>query len=379
MTFQIHEHDLEIPTLGVEIEYQVVDPETRGLRSDTGRLLTEGAQIHGSFIRPEFHAPVVECLTAPCNTVGEVRAQLLELRRTLIGLARKHGLAVIASSTHPITHWKDVQLTVGERYGAIEQSLGDVARSNLICGLHCHVGIENPDARIAVMNGVRHVLPIVLAMSTSSPFWQGRDTGLASVRTGIFRRFPRTGLPGIFESHAHFDRWVATLVETGCIQDAKNIYWDLRPHPHYPTLEFRICDVPPKIEETVAIVAFIQVIVTRLANLWRKNMAHRTFRRSFIDENVYRAMAQGLEAEFIDLPGTKVIPARDLILKMIDDYADEVRLLGLENEMQSLVQLLESGSSSKRQREVHAETGSLEAIVDHLIEETGEGVLPPRE
>jgi len=375
MTFNVTAGTTEIPTLGVELEYQIIDPQTRELSSNTEVILQEGAELYGAHIRPEFHAAMVECLTTPCQTVSEVTEQVTELRRTLMGLAKKHDLKIVAASTHPVTHWKEVKLTDGERYLQIQKDLGDVARSNLIYGMHCHVGIEGKEARIAVMNAARYFLPHLLALSASSPFWQGRDTGMASTRTGIFRRFPRTGIPDYFNNWAEFEIYVNTLVETGCIDNAKKIYWDIRPHPFFPTIEFRNCDVPTKVTEIGAIVAFIHVVTTRLLNLWHRNMGYRLHRRSYINENIYRAVRHGVDAQFIDLHSKKVVPMRDDIRALLDDLAEEIKLLGVENEIHALNQILDRGNSADRQRAVAAESNNLSSVVDHLIAETEEGVI----
>ena len=374
MTFNPISKITEIPTLGVEVEYQIVDPETRELSSNTEVILQEGAEIYGSNIRPEFHAAMVECLTTPCPTVRDVVEQVAELRRTLIGLARKRGLRVVAASTHPTTHWREVKLTTSERYLQIQRDLGDVARSNLIYGMHCHVGIEDKEARIAVMNSVRYFLPHLLAMTCSSPFWQGRDTGLASTRTGIFRRFPRTGIPDYFGSWVEFEAYVKALVDTECIDNAKKIYWDIRPHPFFPTVEFRNCDVPTRMREVGAVVGFIHALSTRLVNLWHRNMGYRLHRRAFINENIYRAVRHGIDAEFIDLHTKKVVPMRDAMRALIDELKDEIDLLGLDDEMGALEEILSKGTSADRQRAVFRETGDLNALVDHLIAETEEGM-----
>ena len=374
MTFNPISKITEIPTLGVEVEYQIVDPETRELSSNTEVILQEGAEIYGSNIRPEFHAAMVECLTTPCATVRDVVEQVAELRRTLIGLARKRGLRVVAASTHPTTHWREVKLTTSERYLQIQRDLGDVARSNLIYGMHCHVGIEDKEARIAVMNSVRYFLPHLLAMTCSSPFWQGRDTGLASTRTGIFRRFPRTGIPDYFGSWVEFEAYVKALVDTECIDNAKKIYWDIRPHPFFPTVEFRNCDVPTRMREVGAVVGFIHALTTRLVNLWHRNMGYRLHRRAFINENIYRAVRHGIDAEFIDLHTKKVVPMRDAMRTLIEELKDEIDLLGLDDEMGALEEILSKGTSADRQRAVFRETGDLNALVDHLIAETEEGM-----
>ncbi len=365
----------EIPTLGVEEEYQIINAATRELSSDTRVLLSEGAALYGDHIRPEFHSPVVEVVTTPCSSPREISEQITELRRTMIGLGRKHGLAVAAASTHPVTHWRDVKLTDGERYLQISRDMGDVVRSNLIYGMHCHIGIADGNARIHVMNQARFFIPHLIALTCSSPFWQSRDTGLASTRTAIFRRFPRTGLPEHFESHREFEEYVALLVATGSIDNAKRIYWDIRPHPFYPTIEFRACDLPTKVKETTAVVALIQCLCTRFLALYRRDMSMRVWPRNLVNENVYRAYRYGVKSDFIDLPTGKIVPFRDIMRNLLDDLAEEVRLLQCEGEMAEIYRIIEHGNSADRQRAVFAATGSLEKVVDHLIAETAEGVV----
>ena len=364
--------DFVAPTLGVEMEYQIVDAETRHLCSDTKVLLEEGAQLWGDHIKPEFHAPVVECITTPCDTVQEVVGQCAELRRTVMGLAMKRGRRVVSASTHPVTHWRDVQLTPNERYEQIQADLGDVARSNLIYGMHCHVGIADPDARIAVLNGARNFLPHLLALSCSSPFWQERDTGMSSVRTVVFQRFPRTGLPERFQTHSQFEDYVRTLVQTGCIDDAKKIWWDIRPHPHYPTIEFRVCDIPPRLRELGALAAFIQIMCTRMLNLYRHDLDYRNTRRAFLKENMFRAMRYGISGKIIDLKGKGEVSTRESIQRALEDWSQEVDDLRLHEEVGFIHEILEGGNSADRQRKIYEETGDLNCVVDHLIQETAE-------
>jgi carboxylate-amine ligase len=365
----------EIPTLGVEEEYQIVDPRTRELSSDTKALLDEGEALYGTHIRPEFHSPVVEVVTTVCQHVKEVTEQIVELRRTMIGLARKQNLAIVSASTHPVTNWREVRLTPGERYLQIERDLGDVVRSNLIYGMHCHLGIKDPDARIHVMNAARNFIPHLVALSCSSPFWQGRDTGLASTRTAIFRRFPRTGLPDHFNSFAEFEAYVKMLIDVKSIDNAKRIYWDIRPHPFFPTIEFRACDLPTRVKECAGIVALIHCLGTRLLNLYRRDMGYRLYRRAMIAENCYRAYRYGLNGEFIDFLSKKTIPVKDSIRQLIDSLEDEIQFLGVESEIAEVYRILDHGNSADRQRRVFAETGSLHAVVDYLIAETAEGVV----
>jgi carboxylate-amine ligase len=366
---------IEIPTLGVEEEYQIVNAETRELESDTHALLEEGAAIYGTHIRPEFHSPVVEVVTTVCQNTKEIGEQLSELRRTMIGLARKQRMMIVSASTHPITHWRDVSFTQSERYLQIAKDLGDIVRANLIYGMHCHVGIADQEARIHVMNAARMFIPHLVALSVSSPFWQGRDTGMSSSRTVIFRRFPRTGMPDYFTGWKEFEEYVALLVETGSIDNAKRIYWDIRPHPFYPTLEFRACDLPTRLKETLAIVALIHCIATKLLNLYRSNLSYRLYRRALINENMYRAYRHGINGEFIDFQTRKCVPIRDSIRELVESLVDEIKLLNCENEIGEVFRILEQGTSADRQRATFARTGSLHAVVDQLAAETAEGLV----
>jgi glutamate---cysteine ligase / carboxylate-amine ligase len=371
----LHGKSFEIPTLGVEEEYQIVDARTRELSSDTKALLAEGEALYGTHIRPEFHSPVVEVVTTVCQHVKEITEQLVELRRTMIGLARKQHLAIVSASTHPITHWREVKLSPGERYLQIERDLGDVVRSNLIYGMHCHLGIKDPDARIHVMNSARNFIPHLVALSCSSPFWQGRDTGLASTRTAVFRRFPRTGLPEDFNSFLEFEQYVKLLIEVKSIDNAKRIYWDIRPHPFFPTIEFRACDLPTRVRECTGIVALIHCLGTRLLNLYRQDLGYRLHPRALVAENCYRAYRYGLSGEFIDFTTRRTLPVKESIRRLIDSLSDEIRLLGVEQEIGEVIRILDHGNSADRQRRVFAETGSLHAVVDYLIAETAEGVV----
>jgi carboxylate-amine ligase len=366
---------LEVPTLGVEEEYQIVNARTLELESDTRALLEAGAAIYGAHIRPEFHSPVVEVVTGICHNAKEIGEQLVELRRTMIALARKQGMTIVSASTHPITHWRDVTFTQSERYLQITKDLGDVVRSNLIYGMHCHVGIADNDARIHVMNAARLFVPHVVALSVSSPFWQGRDTGLSSARTAIFRRFPRTGMPDYFGSWSEYEQYVNMLIETGSIDNAKRIYWDIRPHPFYPTIEFRACDLPTRVGESMGIVALIHCLATRLLNLYRANLSYRLYRRALINENVYRACRYGINGEFIDFQTRKCVPIRDAIRQLIDTLVDEVKFLNCESEIAEVYRILEHGTSADRQRATFARTGDLKQVVEQLAAETAEGLV----
>lgn len=361
-----------VPTLGVEMEYQVIDGPTLQLSSATRGLLEEGAQLFGEHIKPEFHAPVVECISTVCQTVREVVEQTSELRRTVVGLARKADLRVVSASTHPITNWREVKITEDPRYQQIESDLGDVARSNLIYGMHCHLGIPDPDIRIQAMNAARNFLPHLLALTASSPFWQGRDTAMSSVRTSIFARFPRTGMPEFFSSMKEFDQYVQLLVQTGCIDNAKKIWWDIRPHPFYPTIEFRSCDTPTRVRELAAVVAFIQAMGMRLCRLAEQDLGYRLHRRAFLKENMFRAARYGTEGKLVDFSAKREVPTKDLIRRLVDEWKPEFDHLGLDREREFLEEILEQGNSAIRQRAVFEQHGNLEEVVRHLVRETEE-------
>lgn len=363
-----------LPTLGVEEEYQIVDPTTWALAKKTDRMIEEGRQLYGEHIRPEFHAPVVEVVTGVCRSVAEVGEQLRMFRRILSQLAKKQGLALAAASTHPFTHWKEVEVTQGPRYMEILQDMQDVVRANLIYGLHVHVGIPDPEARIAVMNAARYFLPHILALSASSPLWQGRRTGLLSTRTAIFRRLPRTGVPDYFNNWAEFESYVKLLVETRCIDNAKKIYWDVRPHPFFPTIEFRICDMPGRIDDTLAIVALIQAFSLKLLRLYHGNMGYRLYRRALIAENIWRAARFGLDGKFIDFLNRREIPVRDAIRELLDFVAEDVRILNCEREIAGLFRILEENNSAARQLRTFEETGDLSRVVQRIVQETEEGI-----
>jgi carboxylate-amine ligase len=234
-------------TLGVEEEFQIVDPQTRELRSHIQALLEGGKRVLQERVKPELHQSVVETGTGICKDVGEVRVDVRSLRAEIAALAEQQGLRVAAAGSHPFSHWADQSITDDPRYGEIVEELQDVARANLIFGMHVHVGIKDRDLAIQIMNESRYFLPHLLALSTNSPFWLGRNTGLKSYRTKVFERFPRTSIPEMFETAAAFDEFVRVLVKTGCIDNGKKMWWDVRPHPFFPTLEFRVCDVPMRV------------------------------------------------------------------------------------------------------------------------------------
>ena len=361
-------------TLGVEEEYQIVHPETRELHAYISRLLEDGKSILRERVRAEMHQSVVEVGTSVCPDVASVRRELVEMRGELSRLATKGGLQIVAASTHPISDWKGQKITDNPRYHEIVEDLQDVARGNLIFGLHVHVGIKDKDVATELCNGVRYFLPHLLALTTSSPFWLGRLTGLASTRCEIFKRFPRTGIPDRFASFGHFQAFVDLLVKTGCIDNGKRIWWDVRVHHQYDTVEIRICDMPTRIDHTIAVVALIQALMAKLYLLYKGNMSWRDYPRSLIEENKWRAMRYGIHGKLIDFGEKRERPFAELAREMLELVREPAHYFGTEKELETIGLILKEGTSADRQRRVFEETGSAKAVVDWLIEETMRGI-----
>lgn len=362
-------------TLGVEEEFQIVDPETRELRSYISRILEDGKALLQERIKPEMHQSVVETGTGICNDIGDVRREVTELRSTLDQLARKNGLRIIAASTHPISDWKKQEITDHDRYRVIVDDLQDVARGNLIWGLHVHVGIKDKDVAIALANQVRYFLPHVLALTTSSPFWIGRKTGLKSTRCEVFKQFPRTGIPDTFHSWSDFESYINLLVQTGCIDNGKKIWWDVRPHAFFDTVEVRICDIPTRMDDTIAIAALIQAIMVKLYLIHQKNMSWRNYSRALIEENKWRAVRYGLDGKLIDFGKRTEVPTRTLIHELLEFVDDAVDICGSRDEIKRIYRILDEGTSADRQVKVFEDSGGdLNAVVDHLILETSKGL-----
>ena len=361
-------------TLGIEEEFQIVDPESRELRSHVSEFLEEGKMILGEQIKPEMIQSMIEVGTGICHNIQEARADISNLRGIIALLAEKNGLKIVAASTHPISRWQDQKIFDDERYELLVQELQTVARSLLIFGLHVHVGIPDRERQIHIMNASRYFLPHILALTTSSPFWMGHNTGLKSYRSEVFKQFPRSDIPDHFDSYSGFQRYVELLVKTGCINDGKKIWWDCRPHPFFPTLEFRICDIPTRVDDTVAIAALFQAIVAKLTKLIEKNLGFRLYRRMLIQENKWRAVRWGLDGMMIDFGKQKEVPTRDLVLELLEFVDDVLDDLGSRKEVEHIHTILARGTSADEQLRVYNETNDLKAVVDRLMELTMENV-----
>jgi carboxylate-amine ligase len=362
-------------TLGIEEEYQIIDPRTRELQSYITQILKEDSVILGQ-IKPELHQSMVEIGTNVCQTPAEARAELVRLRGTVMQLAAKNGLKIAAAGTHPFSSWLSQEITPLERYMGVRQDLAEMAQRLLIFGTHVHIGIEDQDFLIDAMNVSRYFVPHVLCLSTSSPFWMGRVTGLKSYRSVIFRNFPRTGIPPVLGSWGDYGALLETMVETNCIPNGSKIWWDVRPNHSYPTLEFRLCDVCTRVEEAVSIAAILQAIIAKLWKLRNDNMTFRVYPGTLIEENKWRAVRYGLDGKLIDLGKNRELPARELIQELIAWFIDDVLDdLGSRREVEYAFRILAEGTSADRQIQTYQRTSDMTAVVDQLIAETEEGVI----
>lgn len=363
-------------TIGIEEEYQTVDPETRDLRSHIAtEMLAKGKRRLAERVKAEMHQSVVEVGTSICKTVKEAREDLFDLRRQMIALAREHDLLLVAGATHPFADWRTQEIYPDDRYKRVVEDLQLVARANLIFGLHVHIGVEDRESAIRIMNSLRYFLPHILALSTNSPFWRGMNTGLKSYRTKVFDKFPRTNIPDSFSSYAEYEGFVNLLIKTNCLDNAKKIWWDVRPHPFFNTVEVRICDLPMRAEETLAIAALIQATVAKLYLLHSGNQDYRQYSRALVMENKWRAARYGLDGKLIDFGKEIEVSERDLILEYLDLISDVVDELDSRDEIAYIRKILEMGTGADRQLRKFEETNDLKAVVDYMAEETQVGLF----
>jgi glutamate---cysteine ligase / carboxylate-amine ligase len=358
-------------TIGVEEEFQIIDPESLELRSHVVQLISSAAARGvGDLVKQEMHQSIVETGTKICENVSELRLEMHRTRSELVLAAESTGLRVAAAGTHPFSSWIDQVISPGERYQNIIEEMGQLARSLLIFGMHIHVAMPDKQTTIDMMNMVRYFLPHLLALSTSSPFWMGRNTGLKSFRTTVFRRFPRTGIPEVFESWSEYENFINLLVKLNCIDTGKKIWWDVRPHPTYGTLEFRMFDTATRVEEAVAIAALTQAIVVKLHRLYTHNQSWRIYRRALIEENKWRAARYGIEGKLIDFGREEEVPMRELMLELMELIDDVVDDLGSRSAVEYIHTILNEGTSAERQLRVYQQTGDLKDVVRHLVMET---------
>ena len=363
-------------SLGIEEEYQTIDPVTRDLRSHIQtEMLAEGKLRLQERVKAEMHTSVIEVGTRVCRNIDEAREDIYELRREMIKLARENGLILVAGATHPFADWRTQEIYPDPRYVQVVKDLQLVARSNLIFGLHVHVGIEDREAAIRIMNSLRYFLPHIMALATNSPFWLGLNTGYKGYRAKVFENFPRTGIPDAFQSYSEFENYVNLLVRTNCIDNAKKIWWDIRPHPYFSTVEVRACDIPLRAEETVAIAALIQATAVYLYKLHEANQDFRQYARPLLMENKFRAVRYGLDGKLIDFGKQQEVPLRNLLeeyLALIDPVVDE---LGSREAIEGVRTIMKTGTGADRQLKVFEESNhDLKAVVDYMARETAAGL-----
>jgi carboxylate-amine ligase len=380
-------------TLGVEEEYQIINPATRDLDSYVRQFLEDGGQFTpNSSVRPELMQSQIEAGSSVCSSVPEVRSEIIRMRRQVLKLAAEHGMAIASAGTHPFADWSKQTFTAGERYARFLNDMAGVANQLLTFGLHVHVGFgegsEHRDLMIEIGSQLRYFLPHILAVSTSSPFWQGRNTGLKSYRNVILEMVPRTGIPGSFHSFSEYQAFVDLLGQVGILTDADGrpdatmIWWDLRYNPKFGTLEVRIPDACTLVDEAVCVVALVQIMVVRLLKLHRRNQSWRAYRRHHIVENKWRAMRYGLEDRLIDFGKKALVPAQELMTGGLEKDLENAAELGSLQDVVYLRTILENGTSADRQLAVYKrardegadDKEALQAVVDHLCRETVLGV-----
>lgn len=357
-------------TLGVEEEYMVIDPKSRELTSHDQKIVEIASRELKDHVKAEMHQAVVEVGTGVCKDVEEAGADIRRLRKSVSDIAQSLGHRIGAAGTHPFSHWSTQLITPNPRYDEIVNEMQEAARSNLIFGLHVHVGISDKNTAIHIMNTVRYFLPHIYALSTNSPFWEGRNTGFKSFRTKVFDKFPRTGIPDLFNDWDDFKNYINLLIKTNCIDNAKKIWWDVRVHPFFDTIEFRICDVPMRVEETMAITALFQALVAKLYKLRLQNMSFIVYTKALVNENKWRASRYGIDGRLIDFGKQIEVDTRKLILELLDFVDDVVDDLGSRQAINYVHKILEEGTGADRQLAVFQQTGKFEPVVDYIIQQT---------
>lgn len=368
-------------TFGIEEEYHLVDLATRGFASAPAALMEACEAALGKRVAPEFFRSQIEVGTSVCRDFSVGRRELAGLRRTIATIAGNYGMAPIAASTHPFADRSTLETTPKARYQALAVDFAGIGRRLAICGMHVHVGIEDDELRIDLMNQARYFLPHLLMLSTSSPFWQGEDTGLKSYRLAVFHELPRTGLPQRFGSFGEYQRAVDVLVSNKVIEDATKIWWDLRPSAKFPTLEMRVTDVCTRIDDAISIAAIYVCIVRMLYRLRRSNQKWRSYPAFLIEENRWRAQRYGVSDRLFDFGKGKLVPFASLIDELLDLIAEDAAVLGCEREVKHALKIATGGTSADRQVERYerlvAEGASVDdaliGVVDQLIVETVAG------
>ena len=367
-------------TIGLEEEYLIVDRETRDVVNDPPRQILQHCREYedNRSVEPELLRSQIEVNTKVCNTVAEVRDNLAHLRRIIVQTSKQYGMAPVAASTHPFARWQEQHHTDKQRYNMLTRDMASLAKRVLVCGMHVHVGVENDELRIKLMNQFSHFLPLLLALSTSSPFWEGRDSGLKSYRLPVFDSFPRTGLPEHYENHAEYRHHVSILKKAGVIDDATVIWWDLRISDRYPTLEMRITDMCTDIDDAMALAALTQCLLHYLYRLQSRHMRRHDYSRFLVDQNRWRAIRYGYDEGLIDFTHASIIPVTDILQEVVEMVTLDARELGCLAELESVLEIPERGTSAHQQLSTYHQARenslsheqALRSVVDFLIEKT---------
>jgi carboxylate-amine ligase len=361
-------------TIGIEEEYQIIDPRTRELRSYVQQFLDKGEAVLQDQLRAEFMQSQLEAGTRICRDLKEAREELKRMRRLVHALAEREGLWVAAAGTHPFSSWAQQEISPLGRYPELARFLQDVGRRLLVFGMHVHVGIEDRELLIQVMNQVRQFLPSLLALSTSSPFWHGRNTGLKSYRSVVFDSLPRSGFPPHFDSYSEYSAYVQLLLETESIAEPTHIWWDVRPSERFPTLEVRIPDMCTRLEETLCLAGLIQAIVAKLVRLAEQKRSAPIYRRHLMDENKWRSVRYGVKGKLIDIDACCEVPVSEWVERLLDWLDGIPDELGSRSEVEYVDTILRQGASADRQLAAYERGGDLVAVVDHVVAESREGL-----
>ena len=370
-------------SLGIEEEYLIVEEDTGKLiREVPPSMLQDAQEALGGQVSQEFFQSQIEVGTHVCANVQEAQEELIRLRRTVYDVVEPYGLAIIAASSHPNASYVTQRHTPRDRYEILAQNMQVIAQRMVICGMHIHAGIENDNLRIDLMNQTTYVLPHLLALSSSSPYWEGQDTGLMSYRIAVWNEIPRTGLPEHFESYAEFERHVDVLVHAGVIEDSTKIWWDIRPSHRFPTLEMRMTDICTRVEDAICIAALYQCWLHMLWRLRRENQRWRSYANMLLYENRWRAQRYGIDGALIDFGRGLTIPYAELLEELLESVMPDAEILGCVEEIKHARTILKRGTSAHWQRKAYKEAKregatteqAIKAVVDMLIRETMHGV-----
>lgn len=361
-------------TLGIEEEYMILDPESRELKSHEQQIVQEGQKVIKDKVKAEMHQAVVEVGTDICKDIDEAYHDVAILRKTISDIAVSLGYSIGASGTHPFSQWELQLITEHARYHDIVNELQDAARSNLIFGLHVHVGVDNREMAMHIANSTRYFLPHIYALSVNSPFWEGRHTGYKSFRTKVFDKFPRTGIPDSFDTIEAYDKYINLLIKTNCIDNAKKIWWDLRVHPFFNTIEYRICDVPMTVDETITIAALFQAVAAKIYKLRNENLNFMQYSRPLLNENKWRASRYGIDGKMIDFGKEEEVNTRVLIYELLDFVDDVVDELGSRHRLAHVQHIFENGTGADRQLATFEKNNNLIDVVDLIQSEFLKGI-----